>query len=191
MLSLTEATVLLFNSIVTMAILLMVSLLFGATLRNILQNRTTIEQLEEASEVRDARRHDLQPMPYPFDLGLVRNLEQFLGRRKWAWLFPLPSDWQLAGLGEGYEYATRGECKDTDWPLVEYCSKSSCSSADQEGSDNETRMQRAASPRRGTESDTDLVQRKRIRRDSEGLVIPSSLPWHHQQASAPNLVQQD
>lgn len=187
-LSLTEATVLLFNAIITMATLLMVSLLFGSTLKNVLQNRTSIEQLEVSSEEKYAKKHDTLPAPFPYDLGMMRNLEQFLGRRRWAWPFPLPCRWQLAGLGDGCEYVTRGgeeeeEVRDTDWPPVEYCSKSSCSSAadDDSESDAETDRKRLAW-KRGGESDSDLLHRKRNRRDSEGYLVPSALPWHHQQS---------
>ncbi len=60
--SLTEALILVFNVILTMAAILMVGLLLAGTLRNVLGNCTSVEQLELTAETRYALKHHYQPV---------------------------------------------------------------------------------------------------------------------------------
>lgn len=98
-----------------------------------------------------------------------------LGRRRWAWLLPLPTDWQLEGCGsDGLHFPTTSGRKDVSWPPGEYCSDSSCSSDFSESNTRDADV--------NSESGFEM----RVRRDSEGMVAPSTLPWHRYQ-SEPNL----
>ena len=108
-----------------------------------------------------------------------------LGRRTWAWPFPLASEWQLEGCGsDGLGFPTIRGCRDVDWPPGEYCSDSSCSTS----SDAVVVMAGGGEEEaEGTRSEMGFE--RRIRRDSEGPVAPASLPWHRHQ-SEPNLVRQ-
>lgn len=109
-------------------------------------------------------------MPFPFDLGLWKNLEMVLGRRVWAWALPLPSRWQLAGLGDGLTFETFDGSADYEWPSEEVPSYSSGSSEDN--------MPLARGPLRSAShahSDADL--RVRYRRDSEGYILPAHPTW--------------
>ena len=94
-------------------------------------------------------------MVFPFDLGSLKNCKVVLGNRVWAWPFPLSSDWQLAGLGDGIDFET-SKLEDGDagiWP-PEFALRDDCSSASEEDV-------------------LDIQPEWRERRGSEGYWIPS------------------
>lgn len=177
--SLQEAVILLFNTIWLAAAFVMLSVLLGMTLRNVLTNCTTIEQLEVASELKWARRTGHPPSPFPFDVGIRSNLELVLGKRLWAWPLPLPSSWQLAELGEGITFSINRQLATSEyqWPPCQSCSSSSCSSfGDSVAQEDPLVATTAISPT--AHSDTDV--RCRTRRSSNEYILPSKLPWHSQ-----------
>lgn len=182
-----ETFVLLFNSIFTASVLIALGILLGFTLKNVLQNRTTIEQLEVQAEEKYSRRFSVRPIEFPYDLDIQRNLMLVLGKRCWAWPFPLPSNWQLSGLGEGISFATRPGLDPDSWPPGNLSSSSDSSDQYDEFESGDDREN--SSPlldhhqlREKSKSQDDI--KYRIRRDSEGqAMLPTSLPWH----SLPNL----
>lgn len=161
----------------------MLGVLLGVTLRNVLTNCTTIEQLEVEAELKWARRTGHSPTPFPFDVGIRSNLELVLGRRPWAWPLPLPSTWQLTGLGDGITFLIDRNLaiSEYQWPPCQSCTSSSCSSL----SDSAVREREESDPlvtratvEATTHSDPDVHYR--TRRTSEGYILPSRLPWHSQ-----------
>jgi hypothetical protein len=103
-------------------------------------------------------------------MGTRKNVKLALGKRVWAWPFPLPSSWQLEGLGDGLGFATFDGRMDYEWPPEEYCSDSSCS--------------RSSLDDEPLTLHSDASLKVRPRRDSEGYLLPPQLPWH----SDPNLI---
>lgn len=161
--TLEEGLVLIFNGILLLVIIVLLGILLITTMINVTENCTTIEQLEVKREELATRRtgHGHQ---FPFNLGWSRNLELVLGKRRWAWPFPLPSSWQLADQGDGLEFDTSDGSPDYLWPPEDYCSDTECSSA---GEDDVLSLR------------SDQYPKYRARRDSEGFIIPTGLPWHH------------
>lgn len=177
--SLKEAVILLFNTIWLAAAFVMLGILLGVTLRNAVTNCTTIEQLEVEAELKWARRTGHPPAPFPFDVGVRGNLELVLGRRLWAWPLPLPSHWQLAGLGDGITFPINRQlaASEYQWPPCQSCSNSSCSSLSDSAAHKDSLL---TEPVAGTTAHSDTDVRYRTRRDSDGYVLPSRLPWHSQ-----------
>lgn len=175
--------VLTFDTIFVAAVLIMLGLLLGATLRNILQNCTNIEQLERSSEERSAHFDDRPENPYPYSIGYRKSLELALGPRAWAWPFPLPSSWQLRGLGAGDEWETVPGALDIDWPPKDsyspsdYYSDSDYQESESMNNDRDL-ITTDHTQGDGWRSEPDL--RNRMRRDSEGYMLPARLPWHLQ-----------
>ena len=160
--ALKEGLILLFNCVFLASVLLILGMLLAVTLRNVLQNHTTVERLEVQTEDQLSLWHRLTPVNFPFDLGPRRNLELVLGKRKWAWPFPLSSRWQLEGLGDGITFATVNGLSDESWPPDHFSSSSSCSSSCSQ-SQSPTLLQR-------NQSDSDVRWRRVHKDDDEFLV---------------------
>lgn len=146
------------NGIFVLCILLMLSILFFYQWYLCLQNMTTIEQLEYESclSANIRRLSNPRPVVFPYKLGWRRNLDVILGHRRWAWPWPLLSDWQLEGQGNGI-FFEKEEGVDPEWPPK----------MDLSGDDGDEEQHPKAS-----RSDPLLPRRERFRRGSEGYMIP-------------------
>lgn len=105
-------------------------------------------------------------MKFPFDCGYLSNVELVLGRRKWAWLLPLPSDWQLVGLGDGTSFAVNDQSVcDHDWPPY------NVTGITDESDDGEGVLFLLSNNRQ--QGPPPSSQARRVRRDSEGYILPA------------------
>ncbi len=156
----------------------MVGILMIYQWSNCAHNMTTIEHLQyDAAESR-SRRTGI-PLIFPYDMNTVRNLKLILGKRLWAWPIPMPSSWQLEGLGRGILFE---KCTSVPWPPerieVDY---------DTTGNEEESLYEQ-----RKSRSDPILSNpfRDRYRRGSEGYMIPADEigVQFHDSSSSPLLI---
>ena len=176
-----QTAVLLFNLILCLVLWMLLAMLLWNTVKNVISNCTSVEQMEVISEGR--RVGGIEKVRFPFNISLMYNMRIVLGPSILLWPFPLPSSHQIDPYYDGLTFMTTyGE--DCDWPPVEYCSDSSCETSP----DIEQGAQGGCQRFHGSRSDTDLRDtfRQRARRDSEGFVLPSTLPWHHDGKSTSN-----
>ena len=110
-----QGVVLIFNFFLLAAVILLLGILFIATLYNVLINRTSVEAAKNGLRVSLHHRiFLLNRQASPYDMGLFANVCQVLGPRVWAWPLPLPSSYQLAGLGDGLVFMVN------DQPMVDH-----------------------------------------------------------------------
>lgn len=96
-----EAIFVAVNLMLSMVVSLTVNALTFFQIYYVLKNTTTLESMEIDQVSRFLRRNKQPPAPFPYDLGLWRNIKSFFGGNVLVWWFPMPRK------GDGHSFATR------------------------------------------------------------------------------------